>query len=158
MASSSGTSMTPLVHRPAAKLEPNALSMLQDTFIGAALVGPAVSVAISLALLAADTAYGAPLTLILTAIPVIVIANAYRRLNLWNANCGASFEWAGRAVNPYLGFLTGWLMITGTLIGTLTPVVATGPNIMAVLAARRIINGIMPPSGPRWRLPCSSYR
>ena len=44
---------------------------------------------------------------------MLIIANAYRRLNLWNANCGASFEWVGRAINPYLGFLTGWLMIVG---------------------------------------------
>jgi len=40
----------------------------------------------------AATAYGAPFTLALTAIPVLVIANAYWRLNFWNANCGASFE------------------------------------------------------------------
>jgi amino acid transporter len=135
------TTPPPIVDSPTTKLEPNALSAVQDAFIGAALVGPAVSVAFTLALLAADTAYGAPLTLILTAIPIVVIANAYRRLNLWNANCGASFEWVGRAINPYLGFLTGWLMITGTLIGTLTPVVAIGPNIMAVF------NG---PTGNKW--------
>jgi amino acid transporter len=141
MANFPGASTTPLVDRPATKLEPNALSAVQDAFIGAALVGPTVTVGVTLAVLAADTAYGAPLTLILTAIPIVVIANAYRRLNLWNANCGASFEWVGRAINPYLGFLTGWLMITGTLIGTLTPVVAIGPNIMA------IFNG---PTGNKW--------
>jgi hypothetical protein len=66
-----------------------------------------------------DTAYGAPLILLKTAIPMLIIANAYRRLNLWNANCGASFEWVGRAINPYLGFMTGWLMLAGTLFGTL---------------------------------------
>ena len=82
------------------RLEADAISAAQDAFIGAALVGPTVSVALTLA---AATAYGAPLTLALTAIPVLVIANAYRRLNLWNANCGASFEWVGRAINPYLG-------------------------------------------------------
>ena len=45
---------------------------------------------------------------------MLIIANSYRRLNLWKANCGASFEWVGHAINPYLGFLTGWLMIAGT--------------------------------------------
>jgi amino acid transporter len=63
---------------------------------------------------------------------MLIIANAYRRLNLWNANCGASFEWVGRAINPYLGFMTGWLMLAGTLFGTLTPVTAVGPSILAV--------------------------
>jgi amino acid transporter len=117
---------------PIARLEPDAITAAQDTFIGAALVGPTVSVALTLAALAAATAYAAPVTLLLTAVPVLVIANAYRRLNLWNASCGASFERVGRAISPYLGFITGWLMITGTLIGTLSPVVAVGPNILAV--------------------------
>jgi len=75
-------------------------------------------VGLSLAALAAATAYGSGPILILTAIPMLIIANAYRRLNMWNANCGASFEWVGRAINPYLGFLTGWLMIAAYIIGT----------------------------------------
>jgi hypothetical protein len=85
------------VSMPAPKLEPDAISVAQDTFIGAALVGPSVSVALTLAALAAAAAYAGPAVLALTAIPMIVIANTYRRLNLWNANCGASFEWVGRA-------------------------------------------------------------
>ncbi len=91
-----------------ARLEPDAISVAQDTFIGAALVGPSVSVALTLAALAATAAYAGPTVLILTAMPMIIIANSYRRLNPWNANCGASFEWVGRAINPYLGFMTGW--------------------------------------------------
>jgi len=117
---------------PAPRLEPDAISVAQDTFIGAALVGPSVSVALTLAALAAATAYAGPAVLALTAIPMIVIANTYRRLNLWNANCGASFEWVGRAINPYLGFMTGWLMAAGTLIGTLSPVVVLAPSVLAV--------------------------
>ena len=42
---------------PAPRLEPDAISVAQDTFIGAALVGPGVSVALTLAALAAATAY-----------------------------------------------------------------------------------------------------
>jgi amino acid transporter len=120
------------VAAPAPRLEPDAISVAQDTFIGAALVGPSVSVALTLAALAAATAYAGPAVLALTAIPMIVIANTYRRLNLWNANCGASFEWVGRAISPYLGFMTGWLMAAGTLIGTLSPVVVLAPSILAV--------------------------
>src|SRR5580698_7252949 len=117
---------------PPARLEPDAISVAQDTLIGLADTGPALSVSFSLVLLISATAYGAPLILLITAIPMLIIANAYRRLNLWNANCGASFEWVGRAINPYLGYLTGWLMLAGTLFGTLTPVTALGPSILAV--------------------------
>src|SRR5258708_31306080 len=103
------------VARPAAlgqRLEPDAIGVVQDTVIGMASSAPAATSGLTLALLAAATAYGAAATLILTAIPIMVIANAYRRLNTWNANCSASFEWAGRVINPYLGYLTGWLMLT----------------------------------------------
>ena len=67
--------------------------------------------------LAAAAAYGGGPVILLCGIPMLIIANAYRRLNLWNANCGASFEWVGRAINPYLGFMTGWLMIAATWPG-----------------------------------------
>ena len=115
-----------------ARLEPDAISVAQDTLIGLADTGPTVSVSSRLVALIAATAYGAPLILLITAIPMLIIANAYRRLNLWNANCGASFEWVGRAINPYLGYMTGWLMLAGTLFGTLTPVTAVGPSVLAV--------------------------
>jgi amino acid transporter len=123
-----------IVGAPAAtsRLEPNAISVAQDTLIGLADTGPTVSVSFTLVGLIVASAYAAPLVLIITAIPMIIIANAYRRLNLWNANCGASFEWVGRAINPYLGFMTGWLMLAGTLFGTLTPVTAIGPSVLAV--------------------------
>jgi amino acid transporter len=116
----------------ASRLEPNAISIVQDTLIGLADCGPTVTVSFALVLLIAATSYGAPLILAITAIPMLVIANAYRRLNLWNANSSASFEWVGRAIHPYLGFVIGWLMLAGTLFGTLTPVTALGPSVLSV--------------------------
>jgi amino acid transporter len=128
-------SITGIAPAPATRLEPDAIGVAQDTIIGMANTGPTVSVGFTLAALALAAAYAGGLILILTAIPMLIIANAYRRLNMWNANCGASFEWVGRAINPYLGFMTGWLMITGTLIGSLTPVTVLGPNVLAVFGA-----------------------
>ena len=68
-------------------------------------------------------------------LPMIIIANCYRRLNLWNANCGAAFEWVGRVINPYVGFLTGWLMIMGGIIGTVSTTVVLGPTVLAVFGS-----------------------
>jgi amino acid transporter len=113
-------------------LEPDAIGVGQDTIIGMASSAPAAVVAISLAALAAAAAYGGGPILLISAVPMLIIANAYRRLNMWNANAGASFEWVGRAINPYLGFLTGWLMIVGFVVGTLSGVVILGPSVLAV--------------------------
>jgi amino acid transporter len=118
-----------------AGLEPNAIGVAQDTVIGMASSAPAATVGLSLAALAAATAYGAGPVLLLTAIPMLIIANAYRRCNVWNANCGASFEWVGRAINPYLGFLTGWLMIAAYIIGTVAEVLLLGPSVLAVFGS-----------------------
>lgn len=100
-----------------ARLEPDAIGAAQDTIIGMANSAPTVAIGLSLAGLAAASAYGSGPVIILCGVPMLVIANAYRRLNLWNANCGASFEWVGRAINPYLGFMAGWLMIAASLVG-----------------------------------------
>src|SRR6266568_2581972 len=93
---------------------------------------PTVAIGLSLAGLAAAAAYGSGPVIILCGIPMLVIANAYRRLNLWSANCGASFEWVGRAINPYLGFITGWLMIAGSLFGAIAGVVVLAPSVLAI--------------------------
>jgi amino acid transporter len=118
----SATALPGTTSESPARLEPDAIGVTQDTVIGMASSAPAAVVAISLAALAAASAYGGGPVLLISAIPMLIIANAYRRLNMWNANSGASFEWVGRAINPYLGFLTGWLMIVGFVVGTLSGV------------------------------------
>jgi amino acid transporter len=131
--SEQSTVVTPgIVPSPPDRFEPDAIGVTQDTIIGMATSAPAAVVAITLASLAATGAYGGGPLLIVSAIPMLIIANAYRRLNMWNANCGASFEWVGRAINPYLGFLTGWLMIAGYVLGTLSGVEVLGPQVLAV--------------------------
>jgi amino acid transporter len=123
---------------PPAGLEPDAIGVVPDMVIGMANSAPAVSVGLTLAALAAAAAYASGPVIILTAIPMLIIANAYRRLNMWNAHCGASFEWVGRAINPYLGFFTGWLMVAGSLIGTISGVVVLAPSVLAIFGSSSV--------------------
>jgi amino acid transporter len=120
------------VPAPPQRLQSDAIEVVQDTVIGMASSAPAAVMALILASLAAATAYGSAPALIVTAIPMLVIAFAYHRLNRWNANAGASFEWVGRAINPYLGWLTGWLMIAGYVLGTISVIEVLGPSVLAV--------------------------
>ncbi len=120
---------------PATKLEPDAIGVAQDTVIGMASSAPAASVGLTLAALAAAAAYGGLMVIVVTLIPMLIIANAYRRLNMWNANCGASFEWVGRAINPYLGFITGWLMIAGYVIATASGLFVLSPTVLMIFGA-----------------------
>ncbi len=113
------------------RLEPDAIGVTEDTVIGMAASAPAASVGLTIAALAAATAYGSGPIIILTAIPMLIIANAYRRLNMWNANAGASFEWVGRAINPWLGYQTGWLMVAAYILGTISGVEILAPTVLA---------------------------
>ena len=79
-------SATALPETTAGGLEPDAIGVAQDTVIGMASSAPAAVVAISLAALAAASAYGGGPVLLISAIPMLIIANAYRRLNMWSAN------------------------------------------------------------------------
>jgi amino acid transporter len=124
-----------LTPAPAAKLEPDAIGVAQDTVIGMASSAPAATMAVTMAGLAAAAAYGGGPVILLCGVPMLIIANSYRRLNLWNANCGASFEWVGRSINPYLGFMTGWLMLAGYIVGTISVVVVLSPAVLAVFNA-----------------------
>ena len=120
---------------PVPRLQSDAIGAAQDTVIGMASSAPAATIGLVLAGLTAATAYGSGPVLLLMAIPMMVIANAYRRCNMWNANCGASFEWVGRAIDPYLGFLTGWLMVVAYIIGTVAEILLLGPSVLAVFGS-----------------------
>ena len=136
--------MSMIDDRPTAatpKLEQDAIGLVEDTVIGMASSAPAVSVAFTMAALAAATSYGSGPIIVITAVPMLIIAYAYRRLNLWQQNCGASYAWVGRAINPYLGFMVGWLMVAGYVIATVSGVEVLGPSIRAVFGAE---------SGNRW--------
>ncbi|HTX82600.1 MAG TPA: APC family permease [Streptosporangiaceae bacterium] len=135
MAENSAAAALGTTPRLAARLEPDAIGVTQDTVIGMASSAPAASVGLTLAALAAAAAYGSGAIIIVTAIPMLIIANAYRRLNLWKANCGASFEWVGRAISPDLGFMTGWLMIAAYIIATVSGVEVLGPSVLGVFGA-----------------------
>jgi len=135
MTEPSATALPGTVPAPPTRLEPDAIGVAQDTVIGMATSAPAAVVAIILASLAVTASYSGGLLLIISAVPMLIIANAYRRLNMWNANSGASFEWVGRSINPYLGFLTGWLMIAGYVLGTLSGVEVLGPSVLTVFNA-----------------------
>jgi amino acid transporter len=132
MTEQSATALSGATTGPAARLEPDAIGVAQDTVIGMASSAPAATIGLSLVALAAATAYGSGPILLITAVPMLVIAYAYRRCNLWNANCGATFEWVGRAINPYLGFLAGWLMVVAYIIGTVAEILLLGPSVLAV--------------------------
>jgi amino acid transporter len=75
--------------------------------------GPTASIALTLAAIVSAANYAGPIAILVCALPMFGIALAYRRLNRWQVNCGASYTWIGRAITPYPGFIVGWIMLLG---------------------------------------------
>ena len=64
------------------------------------------------------------------------IALAYRRLNLWHMNCGATYVWGGRAISPYFGWMTGWVIILAYFLGATSIAYPIGPYALSLVSNR----------------------
>ena len=88
-------------------LKQNAIGLADAIIVGMASSGPTASLAVTLAAIVAACSYAGPVAIAVCFLPMLGIALAYRRLNQWRVDCGASYVWAGRAITPYLGFIVG---------------------------------------------------
>jgi amino acid transporter len=114
-------------------LEKDAIGLGRSTIFAMAGAAPGQTVAITLALLVSDSAYGTILPVIITTAGLLCIALAFHRLNMWRQNAGATYEWVSRAFNPYVGFLVGWLMLVAFTLFVLIDVITIGPSVLAFL-------------------------
>ena len=114
-------------------LEKNAIGLVRSTIFAMAGAAPGQTVAITLAILVAASAYGTILPVILTTAGLLCIALAFHRLNMWRQNAGATYEWVSRAFSPYVGFLVGWLMLIAFTLFVLIDVITIGPSVLALL-------------------------
>src|SRR5215472_1175976 len=116
------------------RLRANAIGLKDAIIVGMASSGPTASIALTLAAIVSASNYGGPVAILICGLPMFGIALAYRRLNRWQVDCGASYTWIGRAITPYLGFIVGWIMLLGYFLGTISDVLPIGPYVLTVFA------------------------
>jgi amino acid transporter len=114
-------------------LAPNAIGLLQSIVISIANSAPTAAMTVTFAALVVAAAGGGAIAILITMLPMLVIAYSFRRLNRWEANCGAQYVWVGRAIGPRLGFMTGWLVLGALLLGTVATVLPVGPSFLNLL-------------------------
>ena len=114
-------------------LRQNAIGLADAIIVGMASSGPTASLAVSLAAIVGAASFAGPLTILVCFLPMLGIALAYRRLNRWRVDCGASYVWVGRAITPYLGFVVGWIMLLGYFLGTISDILPVGPYVLQVV-------------------------
>jgi amino acid transporter len=117
-------------------LRTNALSLVGNVVIALGSVAPTASIALTLSAIVATTSYASPIAVLVCAVPMLGIAMAYRRLNMWHVNCGATYVWGGRAISPYFGWMTGWVIILAYFLGATSIAYPIGPYALSLVSNR----------------------
>ena len=76
----------------------------------------AYSMAATLGLIVALVGVHSPGTLIVSFLPMLCIAYAFRELNKADPDCGTTFTWTARAFGPRTGWMGGWGLIAADII------------------------------------------
>ena len=107
-------------------LKPNAIGFWDGLAIGLDSTAPAYSLAAVLGSLVAIAGTQAPAIMLVSFVPIFLIAGAFFYMNRADQDCGTTFSWVTRAMGPTLGWLGGWAVFTtGVLvIGSLADVAA----------------------------------
>jgi amino acid transporter len=97
-------------------LRAGALGLVSSVVIAVSSTAPAYSMAATLGLIVAVVGVHSPGTLIVSFLPMLCIAYAFRELNQANPDCGTTFTWTARAFGPRAGWLGGWGIIAADVI------------------------------------------
>ncbi|QNJ94927.1 APC family permease [Mycolicibacterium fluoranthenivorans] len=102
-------------------LKGGALGLVSSIVVGMASTAPAYSLAATLGLIVASSTgllsgTKAPAIVLISFIPMYLIAVAYQELNKAEPDCGTTFTWASRSFGPVVGWLGGWGIIAADVI------------------------------------------
>jgi amino acid transporter len=99
-------------------LKKGAISSISNIVIGVASTAPAYSLAATLGFIAGVSGIGvhAPAVLIVSFIPILLVAIAYKYLNRADPDAGTTFAWTTRAFGPGLGWLNGWAIFLADVL------------------------------------------
>jgi amino acid transporter len=100
------------------QLKSGALGYLSNVVIGVASTAPGYSLAATIGFLALLSGLGdhTPAVIIVSFVPMLFIALAYRNMNAADPDCGTAFSWMTRAMGPGWGFLGGWTLLVSAIV------------------------------------------
>jgi amino acid transporter len=111
----------------------NGMGLTGSVIFAMSGAAPGQTIAITLALLVATAAYATILPMIITTAGLLCIAVSFKRLNMWRQNAGATYNWVARSVNPYFGYMVGWLMLVAFGGFVLIDVITIAPSVLSLL-------------------------
>jgi amino acid transporter len=114
-----------------AHLKHGTLSLFDSVMIATASVAPAYSLAATMGLMVIAVGVQAPAAIIASFVPVFFIALAYFFLNRQDPNCGASYTWISRTLNPHIGWFTGWVQTAASVLFCTAAPLLAGANTLS---------------------------
>ncbi|MFE4414936.1 APC family permease [Streptomyces sp. NPDC056821] len=109
------------------------IGVVDGIVLAASSTAATSSIGIGLGLMASIVGLHLPAIMLLAFLPVLGIAGGYGRLNRAEPNAGSSYKWVGRILSPWLGFLTGWVNVVGTIVFMAYTTTVTGSAIIQLL-------------------------
>lgn len=99
-------------------LKKGAISYVSNIVIGVASTAPAYSLAATLGFIVAIKGIGihAPAVLLVSFVPILLIAAAYKYLNRADPDAGTTFAWTTRALGPGMGWVNGWAIFLADIL------------------------------------------
>jgi amino acid transporter len=97
-------------------LKKNAIGFVSSVVIGVASTAPGYSLAATLGFIAAAVALQSPAILLISFVPMFLVATGYYYMNKADPDCGTSFSWVTKAMGPQLGWITGWTIVVADVI------------------------------------------
>ena len=97
-------------------LKKNAIGFVSSVVIGVASTAPGYSLAATLGFVAAAVGLGAPAVLLISFVPMFLVAGGYYYMNKADPDCGTSFSWVTKAMGPQLGWIAGWVIVVADII------------------------------------------
>lgn len=101
-----------------ARLRYGAIGFASNLMMGLAATAPAYGLASTIGLIVAIGGMGTrmPSVIIVSFLPMLFIALAYRHLNAADPDCGTTFSWMTRAMGAGWGWLGGWFAIFSGIV------------------------------------------
>ncbi len=97
-------------------LKKNAIGFVSSVVIGVASTAPGYSLAATLGFIVVVVGFQAPAVLLLSFIPMFLVAGGYYYMNRADPDCGTSFSWVTKAMGPQIGWLAGWAIVVADII------------------------------------------
>jgi amino acid transporter len=97
-------------------LKKNAIGFVSSVVIGVASTAPGYSLAATLGFVAAVVGFQSPAILLISFIPMFLVAAGYYYMNKADPDCGTSFSWVTKAMGPHLGWMAGWALVVADVL------------------------------------------